>query len=668
MARPLRRLLTALALVVLVPLCLLVGLNVFLNTGLLTLVNRQSERLWMGWEHAWTWDLRTVRVEGYAVRVQGPADQWWLSADRASLEVELLPLLQRRFQADAVAAEGVSVRYRRRVDGPVLPGVPAPTFVEGRTAPIPGLENPPLRPPESLYPPPAAPWLIALDGLEVENVRELWLGDYRFEGRARAGGELIVLPGASLDLSGVTAEVSEGLLLLDGIPVLSDLELEAELSLEGADPVHEAGAELFRHLDGRAELNARVEDFRHIDIFLANAPWVGISSGSGTLSATLVVDQGTFRPGTAARGVLQDAGVRFGSYEAVGAGEVRVAVDRDARLSLDLDAFAVFQGGGGALVTGRGFTLEASTPRLAIDSPPMGFTATATLPRSRVPDLARFDTFLPSRLGFRVLGGSATIEGRARVEEDGDHVSGHVSFEATGARIRYDDLPVSGSLKLEGRVVRGSLDRGTYDIRGSALTLRDVSIGRSPPTWRADLRVREGKVAAGAPTFLSAKADISCSDSSPFFRLAVGERKIAPWIEELLLLEDLRGDVVASFGQTSVRFDHLQIGTRKAEVHLHLAQEPNRFEALLFARLGLLGVATHVKGEDYMVQLINAKRWFHARLAKQGTPEPWTNRAGVQATDRPTDERRGLKIFGKDIRRLFERKEERKGERKQGAR
>ena len=36
----------------------LFGLNFFLNTGLLLLINRQPERLWMGWRSAWTWDAQ----------------------------------------------------------------------------------------------------------------------------------------------------------------------------------------------------------------------------------------------------------------------------------------------------------------------------------------------------------------------------------------------------------------------------------------------------------------------------------------------------------------------------------------------------------------------------------------------------------------------------------
>jgi hypothetical protein len=656
MRRHARRAAVALALAVGVPVGLLAGLNVFLNTGLLVLLNRQPERLSMSWAWAWTWDARHVQVDGYTLRAQGPIDQWWLFVDHADLSVELGPLLSRRFQADEVIADGVVVHYRTRVDAPPQAGLPPATYVEDRTAPIPGLENPPLERPEDLYPPPEAPWLVALDGVDVEDLREVWLGDYRFVGSAQATGELIVTPGASFDISGVSLDVLGGDLLEDDRPVLSDLALEAELSLEGVDPVRDAGVEIFRHLDGSVRFGARVDDLRYVDIFLRDAPWVGISGGSGRLDADLEVKDGALGPGSTARAVVRDLTVRLGTYAAVGEGRVDLSVSRGAHLGLVLDAFAVYQGGGSPLVKGTGFRLDASTPVLELYAAPSGFRTVATLPRSEVPDLARFDQYLPSDVGLHVLGGRASVAGRVRVEEDGDHVSGHLTFDAPEASLIYATIPVSGAVRLDGKVVRGSLDLGRYDIRGSSLVVDHVSVDGAPPTWWARLDVRDGAVAAGAKTFLSARAGVACSDSSPFFRMAVGNRPIAPWVKDLLLLHDLRGDSSASFGQTSVGIDHLEIHSPRAEVHLHLQQDAERVDALLFARLGLFGVATRIAGDTYTMQLVDAKRWFYARLAEAGTPETWTSESGVESEEAPSDRRKGITVLGANMRKLFKGK------------
>jgi hypothetical protein len=658
MRRVALRALELLALALLAAVLLFIGLNVFLNTWLLVLLNAQPERVEMGWSWAWTWDARHVEVEGYTLRVQGPMDQWWLSVDHAELDVELAPLLEHRFQAEDVNAQGVVLHYRSRVDAPIPEGGRPVTYVEGRTAPIPGLEDPPLQRPEDLYPPTnAEPWLVGLDRVKVDDLREMWFGDYRFVGDGVVSGNVIVLPGSTLDLSGVNLEVLDGLVLWDDLPVLSDFSLTVDGSMEGVDTARDGGAELFRHVDATARLGGQVDDLRYVDIFLRDAPWVGISGGAGRLDAFLDVRDGVLRPGSEARAVVADVAAQVGTYAVVGDGSVDVRVDRDARLALALDEFAVFQGGGAPLVRGQGFRLDATTAIVGLDSPPSGFTAIATLPPSEVPSLARLNAYLPADIGLAVVGGRATVAGQARVEEDGDSVSGSLVFDASRARLSYAGMPITGAFRIAGNA-RGSLDKGRYDIGGSTFTVGGLSVGDKPAKWWGRLTVRDGWVATGADTFLAARADMACSDSAPFFQIAVGKRKVAPWVEKLVLLKDLRGEVKAEFGQTSLAIDHLAIRAPKAEVHLHLKQVADRTDALLFARFGLLAVATRVAGDEYTVQPLDARRWFHARLVEMGTPERMTSVEGriTEAGDQKGDTRKGIHIFGKDVRKLFKPK------------
>ncbi|MDP2304742.1 MAG: hypothetical protein Q8P18_01780 [Pseudomonadota bacterium] len=638
---------------------LLLGLNLFLNTGLLWLINRQPERLQMTWEHAWTWDARNLVVDGFTLRVQGPLDQWWLTVDHADLTVGLRALLERRFQADDVHAGGVVMRYRGRADAPTLPGKPPTPYVDGRTAPIPGLENPPLSRPEDLYPPPVAPWLVALDGVEVDDIREMWLGDYRFVGTAEASGELIVMPGASLDLSDISVEVLEGEIDVEGIPVISDFTLELLGALEGMDPVTDAGTGILRRLDATLRLGGQVDDLRYVDIFLRDAPWVGIEGGTGRLDALLDVQNGLLGPDSYARAVVTDLSARVGTYAAIGDGRIDITLDRLARLAVVLDTFSVHQGAGPPLVRGRGFRLDATTRALRLDEPPSGFTAVATLPRSEVPNLRSFDRYLPADIGLRITGGHALVAGQARVEEDGNQVSGMLTIEVPEARLAYAGIPIAGRAHVTGRVVSGLLDEGRYDVRGSSFAVDHVSIGGKNPNWSARLDVRRGRVATEDDTFLTTRSDFSCSDSSPFLRIAVGDRKVAPWIDELVLLRNLKGEVRASFGESRLAIDHLQIHTPKAELHLHMTQNGTRTDALLFARLGIFGAATRLAGDDYNVQLVNAKRWFYARLAEDGTPEPMTAQNGevTSANDLVADDRKGLRLIGKELRKLYAKKD-----------
>jgi hypothetical protein len=68
MRRRLRQLLLFVLFLASAAVALLLGLNFFLNTGLLLLINKQPERLEMRWSYAWTWDAQRVWVEGFTLR------------------------------------------------------------------------------------------------------------------------------------------------------------------------------------------------------------------------------------------------------------------------------------------------------------------------------------------------------------------------------------------------------------------------------------------------------------------------------------------------------------------------------------------------------------------------------------------------------------------------
>lgn len=649
-------------LAVLTPVAVLVGVNVFLNVSLPLIINRQPERMKMGWTWAWTWDLHHVDVSGYTLRVQGPVDQWWLSLDRAKLAVDLKPLLERRFQADDVVTWGVSLRYRARADAPPsADGVPYAPYVEGRTAPIPGLSNPPDTRPEDIYPPPEAPWLIAIDDAQLDEIREVWLGDYRFFGDASARADVIVMPDASLDISDAEFAIHGGEVQYEGVPLIGDLMVESAFTLEGVDPVHDAGAAIFGHLDALLEVRARVDDLAIMDQFLGESPWVGVESGYGELASVLDIRQGTFEPGSWVFARAEDLSVGVGTYEAQGEGHVSLDIGERSRatLALVLDRFLIHREGEPTpLVRGRGFRIDATAASVSVDAPPRGLTATALLPRSDVPDLRVFRTYLPADIGIDIQGGKATVSGKATVAEDGDTVSGAFSLDVPSVRLKWKDMPITGAAHIEGRVPTGRLDTGRYDVRGTRFELSRVSVAGKPATWWAKARIDEGRVNAGADIFLVADTTFSCSDSSPFFRVAVGDREVAPWIEGIVTLRDLRGEATLAIGQSSLAVRHMEILTKKSEIHLHLQQTGMKTTALLFARLGILAVATRVVDDEFTVQLFDPRKWFHARLAEAGTPEKMRYRDGrVEAElSEVKDERPGLKIFGADVTKMFGKK------------
>ena len=121
--------------------------------------------------------------------------EWEARLEDVSVSVHLLDLVSRRFRAGPVRAEALSFRLRERMER--SQATPARLARYPRIA---GFGDPPLRDPPAPRPPPGDPWIVDVDSLRVEAVREIWIDSWRWTGTARLSGGLFLR-------SGIEAEV-----------------------------------------------------------------------------------------------------------------------------------------------------------------------------------------------------------------------------------------------------------------------------------------------------------------------------------------------------------------------------------------------------------------------------------------------------------------------------
>src|SRR5215210_5439302 len=179
-----------LAAVALYPLYLLAG-NWYLRSGdLERRLNRRPERLLIQTDSAWTSWPGVVHVRNLRIRNQTRTVQWWASMDSGAIHLNLLDLRDRELVITGLSGTGVDFRLRRRVDGRRW----TRPLRRELQPPIPGLTNPPARPPEVIYRPPPKPrlrrdpWRIRLAQVDLDSVRQIWIEEFRFAGEARIAG------------------------------------------------------------------------------------------------------------------------------------------------------------------------------------------------------------------------------------------------------------------------------------------------------------------------------------------------------------------------------------------------------------------------------------------------------------------------------------------------
>ncbi len=492
----------------------LIGANVFLNTGIAPrLINRQPEKLWIHWQRAWTLVPGIVQVRDLRLRGQDRRLQWYVELDAARTRLSLAALAAKRFRAHAIEARGLTYRMRRR-----LPDGAAPPADADLVAPIPGLANPPVPPPEGLYPTAGGrrPWTLDLRDVVVREVRSLWIDRWRFDGEGRVDGELLHVIRGPLALPRARVHLRGGLRLA-GTDAARDLNIEGEIALERFVPREHKGREMLRFVSADLRLHGMVDELAFLRMFFREASALAFR-GRGALTADLKIARGLLTVGTRLSIQTQDLAADVFGFQAQAnePSEVLGVVEQrgdsiHARLNVALRGVA-FRHADRLLARGEGITLSGSTSALDLREPFTNLRVTVELPGAELPDARVLNAYLSRRTGLSLHEGRVRLRARFEGLPRAQLATGTVELSAEQLRAAYGALALSARLEASGSVEYGL----TEDQRGVRL-LDEVPFELTSLTLRLDaseLRHAEHRVAEQIALTLDSRFDRSVLDAS----------------------------------------------------------------------------------------------------------------------------------------------------------
>jgi hypothetical protein len=629
--RPLLRRLVFAALavaVLLYPVYLVAGNAYLRGGGLARLLNRRPERLSMHWSSAWTPWPGVVHVRGFTMRSQSTTFQWWLAVDSGTLDIGLLGLGSHELRIGALRGTGVAFRLRRRLDAPPRNVPPQPELYP----PIPGFANPPDLKPETIYPEGRKrPWHLRITGVDLEEVREVWIEEYRFAGKARAAGGFDALDQERLEVMPTRFDFVSGGFSMGALgiaprskPILLDATGRVDGRIEPYAPSRFHGWDVFRFVTGRAELQGRVTSLDFLDVFLRKTHWVDVRVGPGPLRTDVRVRRGDLLPGSHLEARPEGASLGFLDYRADGFGGVTWSVvpaadrrgERKGRVTLIFDQFRLQRRGyPRPHVRGRGLRIDAESAaprfgalfvpeRLALD-----------MPGAEVPDLAFYNAYLPRKSPVTVTAGSGSISGRFAAVAPGWRGAGEVRLGARGVEALLEKKRLRAAVDIHTRL-RMSLENHRYDISGSEVDLTDVVLLDSPAgaPWWARTHLDQAVLTPGEPVSLHTRLESTLSDSRPLFALfaPAQHNRLLRWVDHLVDIRGIGATAELTVGRGFLDVSHLAIAGGKAELLARLRFAGANRQGILYASYGPLNVGLELEGTKKDWKLLHAKQWFES--------------------------------------------------------
>ena len=607
----------------------LAGGNWYLRHGELDrLMNRRPERMRVVWESAWTSWPGVVHVKGFQMRSQSAVFQWWLAVDRGTIELDVLGLRDRKFLVSGLHGSGARFRLRRRLDVPPRSRPARPDLYP----PIPGFANPPDPGPEAIYPrgPRRKPWHIRFDGVELDDLREVWIEEYRFAGTARVAGGFDLLARERLEIDPSRLEVASGGLTLGAGPKAVPILLDARGRIDGRvtpfSPARFKGWDVFRFASGRGDVDGRVKSLAFLDVLFEQTRWMDLEVGPGRLAANLRIQRGEILTGSRLEARPDGIDVGFLDYQVKGTGAALWEVapagkGLEGRLSLSFDDFRLQRRGfAKPHVRGRDLRITAASeaPRLGSWFVPRRFAI--DMPQAEVPDLRFYNAYLPQKSGLALTSGAGRMSGRFAAAAPDWKGSGEMRLVARGVGALFDGRQMRGNLSLRTNLLRADLDAKDFDISGTDFELTDVRLlsspipGPLPPPWWARAHLDRAVITPGEPVFLRAEVESSLSNPRPLFALMApeqGKGKLLRWVDDLLDLQGAGATARIALGDQLVKVDDLAIAAGgKAQVLGRLRIEDAHTRSVLYASYGNFDIGLEVADAKRDWKILHPKEWY----------------------------------------------------------
>ncbi|WP_235936919.1 hypothetical protein [Vreelandella azerica] len=368
---------------------------------------------------------------------------------------------------------------------------------------------------------------------------------------------------------------------------------------------------------GRFALEGSVQQLGFLNTFLPDAHGLSLSGGGQLVAEGEFADDRLIAP-SRLRVDASPLEVQFLDYQANGRGELTAQLSgpEDAQLTLSIPSFRLKgQGDSRASLEGRHLALTTTTQavsRLMESQDPRHVTTRISLPIISVPDLSRYNSYLPDGAGIALHGGEASLNSEMVLK--GLDGMGDISLRAFGAELTLLDQRLKGDLTLNFKLTEGDLEQMRFSADDSFLRLENVrrlsGDGHQDAGWWAELGLEDATLVWQTPLTLEADVDLSLRDSGLLARLFLARARDNDWLGRLLSVRDIQGRTHLSLARQQLALSGLTLSGGPLTLLAELTLADSTANGALYAQLGQLGLGIELIDREPTLKVLQPQRWF----------------------------------------------------------
>ena len=380
---------------------------------------------------------------------------------------------------------------------------------------------------------------------------------------------------------------------------------------------------------GQFTLEGSVQRLGFLNTFLPDAHGVTLSGNGQLFLQGAFIDDALQAP-TRLRIKANQLEVTFLDYLATGRGELTAQLDspEQAQLSLGIPQFVLRQQEDDrAHLEGRHFALTTQTDRFSdvLDSPaPEHFTTRVALPITEVPDITRYNRYLPEDAGVELLSGNASLTSEWLLE--GLRAQGDITLRAFDTEMALLEQRLRGDVTLHLQLTEGDIETRRFTANDSYLRLENVfrrsDDGTQDAGWWVQLTMEEAQLEWSDPIQLTSQLRLGMRDTGLLARLFLARARESDWLGRLLNVHDIHGSAALAMSGEQIRLHDLTLTGGPLRLLSDVTLANGQANGALYARLGAVGLGVELNDSEPALRILQPKRWFDRWRDAQRFPRP----------------------------------------------
>jgi hypothetical protein len=367
-------------------------------------------------------------------------------------------------------------------------------------------------------------------------------------------------------------------------------------------------------------IRGKVSDLRWLNVLFSNKANLAFG-GAGSIAADLVIEKGWLAPGTEIRVMPDGMSVEILDYVAEGGGEgyLVLAVEKGGEnpdMSLDLKMVnASFRSKDEekSFIEGTEILLRGNARGMSYKGPADEIELHLQIPSARVKDMSVYNHYLPVNSPLTIVEGEADL--KADILLKSDDADGFVNLVSSGMQAIVDEQQIEADLVADIKLVDGVPRNMEFDITGSSVQIKNVSVigvekNFDNDLWGIKLNLDNARATWRKPVALDIKANIDMTDSRPLVAMMANQRGKEGWLGKALTVDDVKGEATLKLKDRRLVVPLAYASSEKIGVGVKGMINADLREGIVYVRFRKLDGLLKMRNGKKNLDILKARKTF----------------------------------------------------------